>query len=358
MDAGKYYALLRFAEASCALRAAFRLDLVDKLRGREIGVDEFREMFRFTEQGARTYVALLEVMEVVSRRGNQLTVPERAAVCLGAELSTSRRPYLEMGPSDDADILIAQLRGDFAKESKPLYAGEGGPETVMDTPIGRDVALGLASRARNFANPSAAALKPLLGKARIFADIGAGSPYVSLACLVSSPHLTKAIAVDRSNAMGVVRELAAATEDNSEKLEFHEGDFFQAVPPADCYCLSNTAHDWLPDEYTQIVRNLRDSVAPGGSVCIHEPLLMSSWNSADEWVQALWMACYALTLYRLTEGKGSCYSQAEHDWVMREQGFSPFAEPVRTADGCTALFYRLGKEEREPDLQSAPMFSR
>ena len=354
MDAGKYYALLRFQEASCALRAAFRLDVVERIGEREISMNEFREMFEFTVQGARTYAALLEVMEVVSRKGDSVTIPERAKVCLATEATTTRRPYLSMGSDDDAVELIDQLRGNFSSESLPLYAGDQVEQTIMDMPdVGREIALGLASRAKNFAEPLANALRPLAGKARIFADIGAGSPYLAFACLKAIPHLSKAVVVDRANAMAFLRELADASQSDSGKLEYCEQDFFRAVPPADLYCLSNTAHDWLPEEYAQIMTNVRDAIAPGGVVCIHEPLLMSSWNSANEWVQALWMACYALTLYRLTEGKGTCYTRTEHDLVMGRHGFSAVGEPTKTADGCTALLYRLGGEERDPQLSSA-----
>lgn len=355
MDGGKYYALLRFQEASCALRAAFQLGVVDRIGNREIAMEEFREMFEFTVQGARTYAALLEVMEVISRKGNWVSIPERAKICLLDNTPTSRRPYLAMGSHDDADQLIAQLRGNFPSDSLPLYAGDDVAETVMDLPdVGREIALGLASRARNFAEPLANALQPLAGKARIFADIGAGSPYVSLACLKAIPHLSKAVVVDRANAMPFLRELAESSNVDTAKLEYCEQDFFKAVPPADLYCLSNTAHDWLPEEYSQIVTNVRDAIAPGGVVCIHEPLLMSSWKSADEWVQALWMACYGLTLYRLTAGKGTCYTRPEHDFVMGQHGFVSVKEPVMTADGCSALLYRLGGEDPGTQLSLAP----
>ena len=65
MDAGKYYALLRFEQAALALRTAFKLRVVETLGDRELTIDEFRQEFGFTEQAARTYVPLLEVMEVV-----------------------------------------------------------------------------------------------------------------------------------------------------------------------------------------------------------------------------------------------------------------------------------------------------
>ena len=346
MDAGKYYALLRFEEAARALRTALRLNIVDEIGARKLTMDEFRELFGFTNQGARTYAALLEVMEVISRKGDLVSVPERARVCLQNDVPTSRRAYLSMGSNDEADELISMLRGEFGSDSMPLYGGGDATEkTIMDLPeVGEGIAIGLASRARSFAEPLAAAIKPHSGKAKILADIGAGSPYLAAACLQLMPHLAKVAVVDRPNGMAFLRRLAEPISTDLTKVEMCEQDFFQAVPPADIYVLSNTAHDWLPDEYSKIMTNIRDAIAPGGIICIHEPLLSSTWSSADEWVHALWMACYALTLYCLTEGKGTCYTQKEHDWILQEHGFSPLGEPTRTSDGCTALVYGLSAD--------------
>jgi hypothetical protein len=73
---------------------------------------------------------------------------------------------------------------------------------------------------------------------------------------------------------------------NAGQLEFREGDFFDAVPAADVYILSNTAHDWRPPEYSVIANNIRAVIPEDGLVCIHEPILMTSWNSDSEWIQA------------------------------------------------------------------------
>ena len=348
MDGGKYYALLRFEEASLALRAALKLGVVEAIGDREITTAELRDLFGFTDQGARTFEALLEVMEVLLRTRQSIRIAARAKEVLSDNLPNSRKPYLSMGTGQDVDILIEQLRGNFPPESIPLYGGDEVVKTVMDLPeAAREVSAGLASRARNFAEPLAAAISPYAAKARILADIGAGSPYVSQACLVEMPHLHKAILVDRANALLFAREMVDAPIDLANKLDFVEQDFFQRVPPADVYCLSNTAHDWLPEEYATIMTNIRDSIAPGGVVCVHEPLLLDHWNTAEDWVSALWMACYAMTLYKLTSGKGTCYTRHEHDAVMQRCGFFPVGQPVATRDGCTALFYKM-----QSDLQT------
>jgi len=361
MDAGKYYALLRFEEASLALRAAMKLKVVEQIGHDELSLEELRDLFGFTDQGTRTFVALLEVMEILQHTGRVFSVADRAKEALSDGHPLSRKPYLSMGSGDEADALIEMLRGNFPESSLPLYGSDEVANTVMDDPeVAREIAVGLASRAKNFAEPLAAAIKPFGAKARIVADIGAGSPYVAQACLEALPHLNAAVLVDRPNGMQYAREMADALDINTEKVRFEEQDFFQGVPAADIYCISNTAHDWLKDEYATIMTNVRDAIAPGGVVCLHEPLLMSSWNSAAEWVHALWMASYALTLYKLTAGKGTCYTQAEHDHVMSGCGFVPIGEPADTLDGCTAMFYRLERDasfftrDREEAPETAP----
>lgn len=342
MDAGKYYALLRFEEAALALRAALQLGVVDMIGERVVTPGELGELFGFTEQATRTFVALLDVMEVLHREGNSIRVAERARECLSVGAASSRQPYLAMGTGPEVEQFIRLLQGDLPQDSMPLYAGDDADETIMDQPdAASEIAFGLASRARNFAEPLARALAPYAGKARILADLGAGSPFVAMASLNAIPHLAKAMLVDRANGMQFAGMMAREHGFDDPRLEFLEQDFFQSVPAADIYCVSNTAHDWLPHEYSDLMRHVRDSIAPGGVVCIHEPLLMSTWNSAEQWVNALWMACYALTLFRLTEGKGTCYTREEHDAVMDQNGFVPVGEPVPTADGCTALFYQL-----------------
>ena len=289
-------------------------------------------------------------MEVVQQSRGVFRVAERAKVSLGKGLESSRRPYLAMGLDDSIDQLIEMLKGNFA--SPPLYGSEQAAATLMDEPeVAREVSYGLASRARNFAEPLAEAIKPFAKKARIMADVGAGSPYVAVACARVIPHLAKVYLVDRANGLQYAKEMAADIHDS--RIEFAEHDFFQHVPPADLYCLSNTAHDWLKDEYASIMTNVRDSIAPEGIVCIHEPLLLTNWNSAAEWVHALWMASYALALYKLTEGKGTCYTRQEHNQVMEQCHFLPLGDPVETRDGCTALFYKCAGDA-DPEARPSP----
>ena len=60
VDAGQYYALLRFEEAALALRATLQLNLIDRIDDRRFESGELRQMLGFTEQAARTFFAKLD----------------------------------------------------------------------------------------------------------------------------------------------------------------------------------------------------------------------------------------------------------------------------------------------------------
>ena len=270
---------------------------------------------------------------------------EVARSCLSSEAELTRRPYLEMGDHPEVNDFIRVLQGECETLPPPLYGRDNEPDTLMDVvEVAEAVSFGLASRANCFAMPLARVIaENSLPKQTVLADIGAGSPHVAIACLEAMPQLVLAKLVDRANGMRYVRRMLNETPDESvlERLELCEEDFFQAVPAADIYNISNTAHDWLESEYLEIMANVRKAISRIGLVCIHEPLLVTSWDTKEEWCEALWMACYAVTLFRLTRGKGSCYSVAEHDAIQRKAGFTRIAAPIRTVDGCTALFYAL-----------------
>ena len=93
MDAGRFYALLRFEEASDALRAVMRLGLVDQMADRWWPAEQLRQTLGFTQQAARTFFALLQVMEIVQHAGGKYRVTPAAAACLADGVASSRIHY-------------------------------------------------------------------------------------------------------------------------------------------------------------------------------------------------------------------------------------------------------------------------
>ena len=152
------------------------------------------------------------------------------------------------------------------------------------------------------------------------------------------PDIAAGILVDQHAGLHFAREMAAEL-DSVEALQFVEADIFAEVPAADMVIMSNTAHDWLPEDYRKLASNIRSSIAAGRRVIVHEPLMLSQWSTLEQQHEALWMACYALALYKLCGGRGTCYTLEEHDEIMQSAKFKRVAGPQKTTDGCSAICY-------------------
>lgn len=350
IDAGPFYAILRFEEAATVLRAVFRLDFVERVADRcrshnsdRVDTSDLAEMFGFTPQGTKTFLAVLHAMDVVLPHETGWSLTAAAKECLMSGVARSRRPYLQMGPTESADALIAMLRGNFPAESVPLYSFDDHP-SLMEAPetanVAHEIAYGLASRARCFAEPLAKFIlanipTSVAGPLKV-ADLGAGSPFVMQAVLERSSAVSRAILVDQKAGLALAREMI---HDELPRMDFEETDIFNRVPAADMYCMSNTAHDWLPEDYRRLAANIRVAMPTAGRVVVHEPLMLTSWSTLKQQHEALWMSCYALALYKLCGGRGTCYTACEHDHIMRSAGFERVAGPEKTTDGCSGLCY-------------------
>ncbi|MCA9215335.1 MAG: hypothetical protein KDB27_19855, partial [Planctomycetales bacterium] len=153
LDGSSFYALLRFEEAALGLRAVFELNLVERLRNREITATELQSEFDFTQQAERTFCALLRAMHVLERTPDgRYRTTELARKCLDSETEFSRRPYLSMGSGPDVAEFIQQLQGKCEQAAPALYGREGEADTLMDNDdVARAVSFGLSSRAKCFA---------------------------------------------------------------------------------------------------------------------------------------------------------------------------------------------------------------
>lgn len=340
LDASWFYALLRFEEASLTLRCVLTHGLIDRLDGRPCSLESLQADFGFTQQGARTVVHLLVAMRILEPSDSHWILSAMAKECLSSESAFTRSPYLSMGSGEAEAELWANLQGEFS--GPPLYAGSGSTSLMEDDAtqdLAQAISVGLGSRARAFAPSLARIIRDEMtpNQTRI-TDLGAGSPYLMQNCLEIIPHIATATLADQAQGL---RYAKAMVDEPDDRMEFVELDIFKSIPPSDVYVLSNTAHDWLLDDYKKIVAGIAQGISPDGIVIIHEPLLESECPEEQQ-LESLWMACYALTLFRLTAGQGSCYSVSEHDEVLSSVGFARQDEPLPTMDGCTALVYRNG----------------
>lgn len=118
---------------------------------------------------------------------------------------------------------------------------------------------------------NAVAAKYDFSKFSTIADIGGGTGTL-LAILLAKNPSARGVTFDLPH----VTERARATVDKSGlggRLEAVAGDFFSAVPAADCYTLKMILHDWDDEKSRAILKTLRKSITPGGRVCVIEAVV-------------------------------------------------------------------------------------
>ncbi len=100
-------------------------------------------------------------------------------------------------------------------------------------------------------------------------DVGGGTGNLLAAILERHPR-ARGILADLPH---VVREARVAIEARglAHRVTLEGVDFFTAVPPGgDVYLLSHVIHDWTEDQCLTILRNCRQTMAPGSRLLIVE----------------------------------------------------------------------------------------
>jgi len=107
---------------------------------------------------------------------------------------------------------------------------------------------------------------------RWVADVGGGDGTLLAAVLQAHPHLRGTVVDTAAGLAQAPAVLAAAGVDH--RAEAVEGDFFVGVPEGpDAYLVKSVIHDWDDDRATAILRTVRRSLGPGGTVLIVEPVV-------------------------------------------------------------------------------------
>jgi SAM-dependent methyltransferase len=112
------------------------------------------------------------------------------------------------------------------------------------------------------------------------ADVGGGSGLVLQAILERYPRV-RAVLYDLPGAVAAARIQLARF---SDRVEYIEGDFFDAVPPATTYVLTHILHDWDDERALRILANIGRSIAPNGRLLVAEALSEedpNTWSPAS-----------------------------------------------------------------------------
>jgi len=139
----------------------------------------------------------------------------------------------------------------------------------------------------------------------VVADLGGGNGALLLDLLERRPELR-----------GIVFDLPETVRDEAilgDRCSFVAGSFFDAVPPADAYVLSQILHDWSDEDATRILQTIRAAAPPHARLLIAESVI----SPGNEPQGAKW-----LDLLMLAVGGRE---RTEDDWrgLLSAGGFEP-----------------------------------
>ena len=349
-DASRFHAVLRAEEASIALRTAIRMSMFDrsKLPSR-FTAEQFAAAFKLSPQGAAVMLPLLQTIGAYTLDDSGYAIDDTAAEELCLESDSSSAPYFLLGCPPEVSLLQQLILGTREIDT-PLYSRTEFGRSVMEssTDVASTIGNALAARAKLFAPLLARHISTVLsfraGRRKLqLTDFGAGSPYVSLACLKQVENIEAANLLDRSLALNAAQTMLAAeatpTGMQEARLRFVVANIFtEEAPRTNLAVFSNVLHDWSPADHKTLISNAARSMESGDIICLHEPLLLPPNSESIDSAKAHWMACYSLALFRLTAGEGRCYSRKEYAELLTSCGFNLLEGIFPTRDGCEAIF--------------------
>lgn len=153
----------------------------------------------------------------------------------------------------------------------------------------------------------------VLSGARRLLDVGGGSGVYACALAANAPHL-EAVVLEQASVDAIARE-KIGERGLADRVRVGTGDMFSDPWPADCdvHLFSNVMHDWGRNEILALLRRSRETLAPGGTVLVHEAFLDPDKRGP------LPVAEYSCILAHSTQGR--CYAWSEMEAFLVEAGF-------------------------------------
>ena len=167
----------------------------------------------------------------------------------------------------------------------------------------------------------------LLGTdARKIIDLGCGAGTYSFALLDCCPH-SHAVLVDRENAWPLVQGLAEE-RGHLDRVDFIARDFLTESLPEefDLAMLSNVIHIFSAEDNIQILRNVFNSLVPGGRVVIKDYCMEPDRSGSA------WALDFALQMAMFTKGGGVYDFEQVQSWCVMV-GLEPLQSHEFTEDG-------------------------
>jgi orsellinic acid C2-O-methyltransferase len=148
-------------------------------------------------------------------------------------------------------------------------------------------------------------------------DVGGGHGELIGAILAATPAL-RGVLVDRPALLDGAREHLADVG-VADRCEVVPGSFFEQLPAgADAYLLKSVLHDWTDDEARAILRNVREAMAPKGTLFIVERILPDriAPSTANRFVAGS-------DLLMMVAASGRERTRGTYEALLGATGFSP-----------------------------------
>jgi O-methyltransferase domain/Dimerisation domain len=110
-----------------------------------------------------------------------------------------------------------------------------------------------------------------LPEGNVVADLGGADGSMLTELLANEPD-RRGIVFDRPEVVSGAQK-TLADHGMAERVKIEGGDFFDAVPAADLYVLSNIMHDWDDDACRRILANVKKAANPGARVVFVESVI-------------------------------------------------------------------------------------
>lgn len=158
-----------------------------------------------------------------------------------------------------------------------------------------------------------------------FVDVGAAQGMVPVTLARAHPHLAGA-GFDLPAVRPVFEEFVAS-QGLTERIVFHEGDFFKdGMPTADVIVMGHILHDWDLEQKKTLLAKAYDALPRGGVVLVYDAVI------DDERRENAFGLLMSLNMLIETSG-GFDYTGAQCQAWMRDAGFaSTRVEPLVGAD--------------------------
>lgn len=248
-------------QQACVLAAAVDLDLFTRLAGRSLDADSVAKELQADLRGTRILLDALAAMDLLTKNGEQYSVPPDVAEVLTATGGQSR-------------LAMAQHQANclrrWAQLARTIKTGQPGREPSIRGEDADQASFieAMDNIGRTMAQPLVDRLKPL--RFRHLLDIGGASGTYTIALLHAVPG-ARATIFDLPEVIPFAKDRIAKAG-LADRVSFAPGDFYKDELPKgpDFAWVSAIIHQNSPEQNRNLYGKVHAALAPSGMIAIRD----------------------------------------------------------------------------------------